>query len=341
MKRSSTVIAAATALAATTIAVAAGVPAARADAGPAGPAMASGAAATLAGSTVPFAAAHNALGAVPASSRLTIELWLKPQTAAAESYATAVSTPGSPLFEHYLSPAAYTARFGATAQEASLRRVVAQVGGLHRRLGRLRPGLRAGHRGGVNDRRGAEGPARLLPVKRQRQRRPVPAARQRPARLAAGVGGRRRARGHRPGQRRAGADVQQADRGTAADDVVWGGGQADRVPLLAVVRPALREPPAQAVRHHQLPDHPLRLLRRPAPRCLRVQPAQHRQGRDHRAGRGRPDPGHVPDPAGLRQGRPHRVPVAEPVRRALARPGDRPAATRSTSRSSSTSNRRT
>jgi subtilase family serine protease len=119
MKRSSTVIAAATALAATTIAVAAGVPAARADAGPAGPATASGAAAPLAGSTVPFAAAQNALGAVPASSRLTIEVWLKPKTAAAENYATAVSTPGSTLFEHYLSPAAYTARFGATSQQAS------------------------------------------------------------------------------------------------------------------------------------------------------------------------------------------------------------------------------
>src|ERR1700691_3773264 len=118
MKRSSTVIAAATALAATTIALAAGVPAARADAGPTGAATASSAVVTLAGSTAPFAAAHNALGAVPAATALTIEVWLKPQTAAAANYATAVSTPGSPLFEHYLSPAAYTARFGATAQEA-------------------------------------------------------------------------------------------------------------------------------------------------------------------------------------------------------------------------------
>jgi len=115
MKKSSTVIAAATALAATTIAVAAGVPAARADTGPT---TASGAVAALAGSGAPFATAHNALGAVPASSRLTIEVWLKPQTAAAASYAAAVSTPGSPLFEHYLSPAAYTTRFGATAQQA-------------------------------------------------------------------------------------------------------------------------------------------------------------------------------------------------------------------------------
>ena len=33
--------------------------------------------------------------------------------AAAQSFATAVSTPGSPLFRHYLSPDAYAARFGA------------------------------------------------------------------------------------------------------------------------------------------------------------------------------------------------------------------------------------
>jgi subtilase family serine protease len=118
MKRSTTAaaIAAATALAATTIAVAAGVPAARAAAGPAG--TDSSAIATLSGSTAPFTAAQPAVGAVPAGNRLTIELWLKPQTSAAQAYANAVSSPGSPLFEHYLSPAAYTARFGATAQEA-------------------------------------------------------------------------------------------------------------------------------------------------------------------------------------------------------------------------------
>ena len=59
------------------------------------------------------------MGAVPAGNRLTIQFWLKSQTAAAASYASAVSTPGSPLFEHYLTPAAYTARFGATAHEAA------------------------------------------------------------------------------------------------------------------------------------------------------------------------------------------------------------------------------
>ena len=60
-----------------------------------------------------------AMGAVPAGNRLTIQFWLKSQTAAAASYASAVSTPGNPLFEHYLTPAAYTARFGPTSAEAA------------------------------------------------------------------------------------------------------------------------------------------------------------------------------------------------------------------------------
>jgi subtilase family serine protease len=59
------------------------------------------------------------MGAVAASDKLTIEVWLKPQTATAESYATAVSTPGNPLFRHFLSPAAYTARFGASKATAA------------------------------------------------------------------------------------------------------------------------------------------------------------------------------------------------------------------------------
>jgi subtilase family serine protease len=49
----------------------------------------------------------------------TVQLWLKPDVAAAERYATAVATPGSVLFHHYLSPAAYTARFGASQAAAA------------------------------------------------------------------------------------------------------------------------------------------------------------------------------------------------------------------------------
>jgi subtilase family serine protease len=115
MRKLSTVIIAAAALAATTMAVAASGPAARADTGP----TAGGAIAILAGSGTPFAAANAGLGAVPAGNRLTIEFWLRSQTAAAASYASAVSTPGNQLFEHYLTPAAYTARFGATSGEAA------------------------------------------------------------------------------------------------------------------------------------------------------------------------------------------------------------------------------
>ncbi len=117
MKRPITV-AAATALAATTLAAIAGGSAAQADATLLGgshvPAVTK-----LSDSVVPFATPNRALGAVAGSQKLTIQVWLKPQTAAAESYATAVSTPGNALYQHYLSPSAYTARFSASRAQAA------------------------------------------------------------------------------------------------------------------------------------------------------------------------------------------------------------------------------
>ena len=74
--------------------------------------------ATLPDSVAPFATAGRATGSVPASDALTLQFWLTPR-AAAESYATAVSTPGNPLFRHFLSPAAYTARYAATPEPAA------------------------------------------------------------------------------------------------------------------------------------------------------------------------------------------------------------------------------
>jgi len=72
----------------------------------------------LPGSAVPFTAHAQSTGNVPAAAKLTIQFWLKPRTAAAQKFATAVSSPGSQQFHQYLSPAAYTARFGATAATA-------------------------------------------------------------------------------------------------------------------------------------------------------------------------------------------------------------------------------
>src|ERR1700722_17439986 len=74
--------------------------------------------ATLPDSVAPFAAAGRATGSVPAADALTLQFWLAPR-AAAESYAPAVSTPGNPLFRHFLSPAAYTARYAATPESAA------------------------------------------------------------------------------------------------------------------------------------------------------------------------------------------------------------------------------
>jgi subtilase family serine protease len=68
----------------------------------------------LAGSVAPFTTRTAVIGDVAATQRLTIQLWMRPDIAAATSFATAVSTPGSALYHHYLSPARYSAEFGAS-----------------------------------------------------------------------------------------------------------------------------------------------------------------------------------------------------------------------------------
>jgi subtilase family serine protease len=75
----------------------------------------------LNGSVAPFTSHTAVIGNAPTSKKLSVQLWLTPRTAAAAAkYALAVSTPGSSLFHHFLSPDAYTARFGASAASASM-----------------------------------------------------------------------------------------------------------------------------------------------------------------------------------------------------------------------------
>ncbi|HTJ72903.1 MAG TPA: protease pro-enzyme activation domain-containing protein [Actinospica sp.] len=50
-----------------------------------------------------------------ASPQATVQVWLAPNLAGAAAFAAAVSTPGNAQFHHYLSPNAYTARFGPSA----------------------------------------------------------------------------------------------------------------------------------------------------------------------------------------------------------------------------------
>jgi subtilase family serine protease len=73
----------------------------------------------LGGSTVPFTSHNKVIGYVSGSQALTVQLWLKPNLAAAQRFATEVATPGNRLFHHYLSPAAYTAKFGASRATAT------------------------------------------------------------------------------------------------------------------------------------------------------------------------------------------------------------------------------
>jgi subtilase family serine protease len=73
----------------------------------------------LAGSAVSFTSHTRATGDLAGSARLSIQLWLRPQLAAAAQFATEVAAPGGAMYHRYLSPDAYTARFGATSAEAS------------------------------------------------------------------------------------------------------------------------------------------------------------------------------------------------------------------------------
>jgi subtilase family serine protease len=75
--------------------------------------------AVMVGSVASFARQDPAIGAAPTSQRLTIQLWLQPKTATATRFANAVSTPGNPQFHHFLSPDAWTARFGASKAAAT------------------------------------------------------------------------------------------------------------------------------------------------------------------------------------------------------------------------------
>lgn len=63
--------------------------------------------------------ANPAFGNVPATQTLTVQLWLRGNEAGASAYADSVSNPESADYHHYLSPNAYTAKFGASAASAS------------------------------------------------------------------------------------------------------------------------------------------------------------------------------------------------------------------------------
>jgi subtilase family serine protease len=79
------------------------------------------------GSKPAIPAGARALGALPAGTQLQLTVALRPQDPSGlQTFATDVSTPGSPLFRHYLTVSEFASRFGATDQqvaavEASLR----------------------------------------------------------------------------------------------------------------------------------------------------------------------------------------------------------------------------
>jgi hypothetical protein len=72
------------------------------------------------GRTPRHPARSHVVGALPGSRQLGLTVMLKPSDPAAlASYAAAVSTPGSPLYHHYLTVAEFRRRFGPSADEVS------------------------------------------------------------------------------------------------------------------------------------------------------------------------------------------------------------------------------
>jgi len=72
---------------------------------------------TLAGSVAPVAAADPGVGAVAGTESETVEVWMAGRQQAAQGFVDAVSTPRSPTYHRFLSPSAYTRRFGPSAAQ--------------------------------------------------------------------------------------------------------------------------------------------------------------------------------------------------------------------------------
>jgi subtilase family serine protease len=67
---------------------------------------------TLAGSAARVTSESAGLGAISGTESETIQLWMAGDQQAAQRFVDAVSTPGSPSYRRFLSPGAYTRRFG-------------------------------------------------------------------------------------------------------------------------------------------------------------------------------------------------------------------------------------
>jgi subtilase family serine protease len=73
----------------------------------------------VAGTNVSWAQPSAAEGALSDRARLSVQLWLGYKLAAASAFSASVSEPGSVDYRHYLSPNAYTSRFGPSASSAA------------------------------------------------------------------------------------------------------------------------------------------------------------------------------------------------------------------------------
>lgn len=83
------------------------------------PAANSQATRTPAGSIAPLAADSLGVAAVRETESETIEVWVAGEPRAAQRFVDAVDTPSSPAYRRFLSPSAYSERFGPSATQVN------------------------------------------------------------------------------------------------------------------------------------------------------------------------------------------------------------------------------
>ena len=96
----------------------------------AGAASAASSSRAAVGSPAPLAPGTQTVGRTASSTRLRLAVVLRAQAGLA-AYATAVSTPGSPLYGHFLTVAQFAGRFGATPTQVAAVSSTLRAAGLH------------------------------------------------------------------------------------------------------------------------------------------------------------------------------------------------------------------
>ena len=243
---------------------------------------------TLSGSAAPVTRDRLRGDAVRASQSQTVEVWMAGHEQAAQRFVDAVSTPGSASYHRFLSPSAYTQRFGPSGRAGAGGDVVSDPRGVHPCARQRQRRLRLGHRVAVDDRPGvlgADGPPPRRPqgastTMESSDRDPtVPASIRSDILSVTGV--------YTIQSRASDATAGAGGSTSTATAPTSSGAGANARGLLAVLGAEDDDDQPRVSRSDRGRDPGVRLLGQADPGRLRADLGQHRPGQDDRADRGR------------------------------------------------------